>query len=144
MESQRVRHNRATFTDFQHQTCPQLSIIAALVQLLIISGAISNCPLLFPSSSAGKESAYKVRDPSSIPGLGRSPGEGIGLPTPVSLGFSGGSVGKDSARNVGDPSSIPGLGRSPREGNGNSFQYFSQTEEPGGLQCMGSQSVGHD
>ena len=50
MESQRVRHNRATFTDFQHQTCPQLSIIAALVQLLIISGAISNCPLLFPSS----------------------------------------------------------------------------------------------
>ena len=28
-------------------------------------------------SSAGKESACNVRDPSSIPGLGSSPGEGI-------------------------------------------------------------------
>ena len=31
-------------------------------------------------SSAGKESAYNVGDPSSILGLGRSPGEGIGYP----------------------------------------------------------------
>ena len=31
-------------------------------------------------SSAGKESAYNVGDPSSILGLGRSPGEGIGDP----------------------------------------------------------------
>ena len=29
-------------------------------------------------NSAGKESACSARDPSSIPGLGRSPGEGIG------------------------------------------------------------------
>ena len=34
----------------------------------------------FPGSSAGKESAYNAGDPSSIPGLGRSPGEGIGYP----------------------------------------------------------------
>ena len=34
----------------------------------------------FPDSSVGKESACNVRDPSSIPGLGRSPGEGIGYP----------------------------------------------------------------
>ena len=32
----------------------------------------------FPSSSAGKESAYKAGDPGSIPWWGRSPGEGIG------------------------------------------------------------------
>ena len=32
----------------------------------------------FPGSSADKESVYKVGDPSSIPGLGRSPREGIG------------------------------------------------------------------
>ena len=32
----------------------------------------------FPGSSASKESAYNARDPSLIPGLGRSPGEGIG------------------------------------------------------------------
>ena len=32
----------------------------------------------FPSDSAGKESPYNVEDLGSIPGLGRSPGEGKG------------------------------------------------------------------
>ena len=32
----------------------------------------------FPRSSAGKESTCNAGDPGSIPGLGRSPGEGIG------------------------------------------------------------------
>ena len=36
--------------------------------------------LLFPDSSVGKESACNAGDPSSIPGLGRSPEEGIGYP----------------------------------------------------------------
>ena len=34
----------------------------------------------FPGSSAGKESACNAGDPGLIPGLGRSPGEGIGYP----------------------------------------------------------------
>ena len=34
----------------------------------------------FPGSSAGKESACSAGEPSSIPGLGRSPEEGIGYP----------------------------------------------------------------
>ena len=34
----------------------------------------------FPGSSAGKESACNAGDPSSIPGLGRFPGEGKGYP----------------------------------------------------------------
>ena len=34
----------------------------------------------FPGSSAGKESAYNVGDLGSIPGLGRSLGEGSGYP----------------------------------------------------------------
>ena len=34
----------------------------------------------FSGSSAGKESACKAGDPGSIPGSGRSPGEGIGYP----------------------------------------------------------------
>ena len=34
----------------------------------------------FPGGSAGKESTCDAGDPSSIPGLGRSPGEGIGYP----------------------------------------------------------------
>ena len=32
----------------------------------------------FPDSSVGKESACNAGDPGSIPGLGRSPGKGIG------------------------------------------------------------------
>ena len=38
----------------------------------------------FPGSSAGKESAGNAGDPDSIPGLGRSPGEGNGYPLPYS------------------------------------------------------------
>ena len=34
----------------------------------------------FPGGSAGKDSACSVGDLSSIPGLGRSPGEGNGYP----------------------------------------------------------------
>ena len=64
------------------------------------------------------------------------------------LGFPGGSDSKKSACNAGNLGSIPGSGRSPREVNGNLLQYSylenSVTEEPGGLQSMGSQRVGHD
>ena len=35
---------------------------------------------MYPDSSIGKESACNAGDPSSIPGLGRSPGEGKGYP----------------------------------------------------------------
>ena len=46
------------------------------------------------------------------------------------------------------PGSIPGLGRSLGEGNGNPLPYYSwkipRTEEPGRLQSMGLQRVGHD
>ena len=34
----------------------------------------------FPGSPAGKESTCNAEDPGSIPGLGSSPGEGIGYP----------------------------------------------------------------
>ena len=34
----------------------------------------------FPDSSVGKESACNAEDPSSIPGSGRSSGEGTGYP----------------------------------------------------------------
>ena len=34
----------------------------------------------FPDSSVGKESTCSAGDPGSIPGLGRSPGEGKGYP----------------------------------------------------------------
>ena len=44
--------------------------------------------MVFPGTSAGKESAYNVGDPNLIPGLGRSPGEGIGYPPPKYSGAS--------------------------------------------------------
>ena len=41
----------------------------------------------FPDSSVGKEPICYVEDPGSIPGLGRSPGEGIGYPLQYSWAF---------------------------------------------------------
>ena len=85
-------------------------------------------------------------DPGSIPGSGRSPGERIGYPLQHS--WTGGSVGKEFPCNVGDLGSIPGSGRSPGGEHGNPLQYSclenSWTEEPGGLQSMRSQRIGHD
>ena len=92
------------------------------------------------------------RDVASIPGSGRSPGEGNGnlfqysclenskdrrawqatvqgvSKSQIQLSdftftFPGGSDGKQSVCNAGNTSSIPGSGRSPGEENGNPFQY---------------------
>ena len=48
----------------------------------LAGGKIKSLPIVkgFPHSSVGKESACNEEDPGSIPGLGRSPGEGIGYP----------------------------------------------------------------
>ena len=61
-------------------------------------------------------------------------------------GFPGGSDGKECTCNVGDLGWIPGLRRCPRRGHGNSSILawrISWTEEPGGLQSLGAQRVGH-
>ena len=62
-------------------------------------------------------------------------------------GSLGGSDGKVFACNAGDPGLIPGSVRSPGEGNGNPLQYScleNSMDEPGRLQSMGSQGIGHD
>ena len=108
----------------------------------------------FPGGSEGKESA-NAGDPVSIPGLGRSPGEGNGNPLQFSwripwaeewwarvhgvtrsrtqlsdnMGFPGSSDNKESTCNAGHLDLNPGLGRSPGEGNGNPLQY-SGLENP--------------
>ena len=51
-----------------------------------------------------------------IPGLGRSPGEGIGYPLQYSWASLWLTAGKESACIAGDLGSIPGLGRSSGEG----------------------------
>ena len=61
-------------------------------------------------------------------------------------GFPGGSEGKEAACSARDLGSTPGLGRCPGEANGthSSVLAWRWTEEPGGLQSVGSQRVGHD
>ena len=53
-----------------------------------------------------------------------------------------------NAGDVRDRGSIPGLGRSPGGGYGNPLQYsfwkIPRTEEPGGIQSIGLQRIGHD
>ena len=117
---------------------------------LVLSNTILLLKTGFSGSSAGKDSAYNAGDPGSIPGLGRSAGEGIGYPLQYSWashvaqlvknlpvmqadlglipglgrsGFLDSSVGKESACNAGDPGSVPGLGRSAGEGIGHPLQY---------------------
>ena len=75
----------------------------------------------FPGGSAGKEPACNAGDLGSIPGLGRSAGEGRGYP----LQYSWASLvaQQESVCNVGDLGSIPGFERSPAEGKGYRLQY---------------------
>ena len=128
----------------------------------------------FPCGSVGKESACNAGDLGSIPGLGRSPGEGKGYP----LQYSGlensmdcivpwghkesdtteqlslcqvALVVKNLPANAGDlrdSGSIPGLERSPKGGHGNPLQYSCLenlwTEEAGRLYSLGSKRVRHD
>ena len=70
----------------------------------------------FPDSSVGKESACNAGDPGSIPGSGRSSGEGIGYPLQYSWTSLVSQLVKNlPAMRVKDLGSIPALGRSPRE-----------------------------
>ena len=71
----------------------------------------------------------------------------VDVSTPF-MGFPSGSDSKESACNVGDPGSVPGL-RDPLEKevaiHSNILAWkIPETEEPGGLQSMGSQIAGHD
>ena len=62
--------------------------------------------------------------------------------------FPGDSNGNESACNAGDLALIPGLGRSSGEGNATHSSILAWripwTEEPGGLQFMELQRIGHD
>ena len=100
----------------------------------------------FPGSSAGKESTCNARDTRSIPASGRSSGEEIGYSlqyywaflvaqmvekNPPLSGFNP-WVRKIPWRRAWQPTPVFLPGESP------------WTEEPGGLQSMGLQRVGHN
>ena len=68
-------------------------------------------------SSVGKESGCNAGDPGSIPGSGRSPGEGIGYPLQYAWASLVAQLVKNVC-NVGDLGLISGLVRCPGEGKG--------------------------
>ena len=98
----------------------------------------------FACGSAGKESAYNVEDHHYVPGSGISPGEGIGCPLQYSWAFLVAQTVKNPPamwetwvekifwRRAWQPTPVFLPGESP------------WTEEPGRLQSIGSQRVGHN
>ena len=99
----------------------------------------------FPHCSAGKESTFNVEDLSSIPGLGRSLGDGIDYPLQSSWASLVAQLVKNlpAVREIwirslgwGDPLE--------EEGHGNHSSILvwriPMNREAGGLQSMGSQS----
>ena len=90
----------------------------------------------FPGGSAGKESACNAGDPGSIPGSGRSPGEGVGYP----LQYSWASLVAQLVKNL---PAIPGLGRYPGEGKSYPLQ-FSGLENSMDCIVHGDRRVGHN
>ena len=109
----------------------------------------------FPGGSDGKESAYIVGDLSSIPGSGRSLGEGNGNPFQYSgqensmdrgAWWTSWFSGKQSACNAGatgNVGSVPGLEEMVTHSSILAWS-IPWTDESGGLQSMGLQRVRHD
>ena len=103
------------------------------------SSAVHQC------SSAGKESVCKAGDPFSIPGSGSSPGEGIDSP----LQYSWASLVAQVVKNL--PAMREIWVQSLGWEDALEMEMASMlawrilwTEEPGGLQSMGLQRVGHN
>ena len=102
----------------------------------------------FLGSSAGKESACNAGDPGSIPGSGRSTGEGISS----SLQYSWASLVAQMVKNlpamqetwVWSLSWEDSLQKGMGTPSGILAWRIPRTEEPGRLQSMGLQSIGHN
>ena len=100
-----------------------------------------------PGSLAGKQSACNAGDPGLIPGVGRSPGEGIGYP----LQYSWASLVAQMVKSLPamQETQVQSLGwEDPLEKemttHSSSLAWkIPWTEEPGGPQSMGLQRVRH-
>ena len=109
---------------------------------------LSDFHLPFPGSSAGIESTLNAGDPSSIPGSGRSPGEGIGYPRQ----YSWSSLVAQTVKNL--PAMLEtwfwslGWEDPLEEGLATHSSILAWrilwTDEPSGLQFRMSWRVGHD
>ena len=99
----------------------------------------------FPGGSGSKEPARKVRDQGLIPGPGRPPGEGKGSPLQYSwdplvaqLLKNLPAMGETWVRSLGSENLLD-KGKAARSSI--LAWKIPWTEEPGGLQSMGSQRV---
>ena len=102
----------------------------------------------FLGSSAGKESACNVGDPSLIPRSGRSPREELGYPLQYSWASLVGQMVKNppamwetGVQSLGWEDPLEKGMTTPSSILAWRIQW---SEEPGGLQSMGSQRAGHD
>ena len=102
----------------------------------------------FPGSSAGKESICNTGNPGSIPGSGRSTGEGIGYPLQHSWASFVAELVKDLPAM--QETWVQSLGWEDPLEKGKATHSsilawrITWTEEPGRLQSMGLQRVGHN
>ena len=139
-------------------TCPQLCLLFSFQRLSLQSlGSKKQGKKIcdptgflrgFPGSSAGKESTCSTGDPSSIPGLGRSPGEGIGYP----LQYSSASMVAQMVKNLLEIQETWVNSRGQEDPLEKGMAMHSSiptwkipwTEEPDRLQSMKLQRVRHD
>ena len=98
----------------------------------------------FPGGSDGKESAYYVWDPGSIPGSGRSPGEGTGYALQCSCLENPRDGGAWWAAVYGVEQSWTRLKRLSSSSSGILACRITWTVEPGGLESVGSKRVRHN
>ena len=110
----------------------------------------------FPGGSGGKASVYNAGDPGSIPGSGRSPGEGNGNPLQYSCLENPMDRAAWSATVHGVAKSRTRLSDFPFTFHFHALEKEMATHssvlawripgtgEPGGLLFMGSHRVGHD
>ena len=102
----------------------------------------------FTGSSACKEFACNAGDPSSIPGLGSSPGEEMGYPLQCSWAFLVAQTVKNLPAMQGTWVQSLGWKDPLEEGMATHSSILAWripwTKEPGGLQSMGSQRVRRD
>ena len=97
----------------------------------------------FSDSSAGKESPSNARDPSLIPGLGKSTGEGIGYP----LQYSWASLVAQLVKNppAMRETRVRSMGwEDPLEKGRATHSSILAWRIPRTVWSMGSQRVGHD
>ena len=130
-----------------------ISVFSSLIQEQISALSISYG---FPGGSEVKVSAWNAGDPGSIPGLGRSPGEGNGNPLQYSClenPMEGGAwqaavhaVTESQTRLSDFTFTFPfhALEKAMATHSSVLAWRIPWTGEPGGLPSMGSHRVGHD